>query len=51
MKIVYKLYKIKTAQNAVLSAIAGSSQNNEEGTKNGITYNNKKYYLVAVIGY
>ena len=33
------------------NAIAGSSQNNEEGTKNGITYNNKKYYLVAVIGY
>lgn len=50
MKIVYKLYKIRTAQDAVLSAIAGSSQNNEEGTKNGITYN-KKYYLVAVIGY
>ncbi len=33
------------------NAIAGSSQNNEEGTKNGITYNNKRYYLVAVIGY
>lgn len=50
MKIVYKLYKIKTAQNAVLSAIAGSSQIMRRALKRH-TYNNKKYYLVAVIGY
>lgn len=33
------------------TTIRGSSQNTEEGTKNGITFNNKRYYLVAVIGY
>lgn len=31
--------------------IKGSAQNEEAGTKNGITYNNKRFYLFAVVGY
>lgn len=31
--------------------ITGSEQNTESGTKNGFTYNNKRYYLFAVVGY
>lgn len=31
--------------------IRGSARNLETGTKNGITYNNKRYYLFAVVGY
>ncbi len=33
------------------TTIKGSEQNNASGTKNGITYNNKRYYLFAVVGY
>lgn len=33
------------------STIKGSEQNDKSGTKNGITYNNKRYYLFAVVGY
>lgn len=33
------------------SAIQGSEQNNVSATKNGITYNNKRYFLFAVVGY
>lgn len=31
--------------------IKGSALNEEAGTKNGITYNNKRFYLFAVVGY